>query len=136
VARGIASKLVDRHPHVFAGARVADADELAVQWEQAKVAEKGRASVMDGIPVALPALLYASKVQRKAESQGVDWRTLLAGDADLSATGRRLLEAVDAARRAGDDAESELRIAAERVRDRYRAQEILTDEPDRPPTRK
>jgi tetrapyrrole methylase family protein/MazG family protein len=123
VARGIASKLVDRHPHVFAGARVADADELAVQWEQAKVAEKGRASVMDGIPVALPALLYASKVQRKAESQGVDWRALVAGDADLSATGRRLLDAVDAARRAGDDAESELRIAAERVRDRYRAQE-------------
>ncbi|MGH9235386.1 MAG: MazG family protein [Acidimicrobiales bacterium] len=123
VARGIASKLVDRHPHVFAGARVADVDELAVQWEQAKVAEKGRASVMDGIPVALPALLYASKVQRKAESQGVDWRALVAGDADLSATGRRLLDAVDAARRAGDDAESELRIAAERVRDRYRAQE-------------
>jgi tetrapyrrole methylase family protein/MazG family protein len=123
VARGIASKLVDRHPHVFAGARVADADELTVQWEQAKVAEKGRASVMDGIPVALPALLYASKVQRKAESQGVDWRTLVAGDADLSATGRRLLDAVDAARRAGDDAESELRIAAERVRDHYRAQE-------------
>ena len=47
----------------------------------------------------------------------------MAGDADLSATGRRLLDAVDAARRAGDDAESELRIAAERVRDRYRAQE-------------
>jgi tetrapyrrole methylase family protein/MazG family protein len=123
VARGISSKLVDRHPHVFAGVRVADADELAVQWEQAKVAEKGRASVMDGIPVALPALLYASKVQRKAESQGVDWRALLAGDDDLSTTARRLLDAVDAARRAGDDAESELRIAAERVRDRYRTQE-------------
>jgi tetrapyrrole methylase family protein / MazG family protein len=136
VARGIASKLVDRHPHVFAGARVADADELAVQWEQAKVAEKGRASVMDGVPVALPALLYASKVQRKAESQGVDWRALVAGDDDLGATGRRLLEAVDAARRAGDDAESELRIAAERVRDRYRAQEIRADVPDLPPTRK
>jgi tetrapyrrole methylase family protein/MazG family protein len=136
VARGIASKLVDRHPHVFAGARVSDADELAVRWEQAKVAEKGRASVMDGIPVALPALLYASKVQRKAESQGVDWRALAAGDDALSATGRRLLEAVDAARRVGDDAESELRIAAERVRDRYRAQEIRAEVPDLPPTRK
>ena len=69
-------------------------------------------------------LLYASKVQRKAESQGVDWRALVAGDADLSATGRRLLDAVDAARRAGDDAESEpahRRRAA--WRDRYRAQE-------------
>ncbi len=39
--------------------------------------EKGRDSVMDGIPAALPALAYAAKVQKKAESQGVPWRTLL-----------------------------------------------------------
>ena len=70
VARGIVTKLVARHPHVFGDARVDDVDELATRWEQTKVAEKGRASVMDGIPATLPALLYATKVQRKAESQG------------------------------------------------------------------
>jgi tetrapyrrole methylase family protein / MazG family protein len=123
VARGVSTKLIGRHPHVFAGVEVRDADEVAARWEQLKKAEKGRASVMDGIPEALPALLYASKVQKKAASQGVDWRTLLADDAEVSDAGRRLLEAVDAVRVTGDDAETELRIAAEHVRDRYRAQE-------------
>lgn len=123
VARGISTKLIGRHPHVFAGVEVADADEVAARWEQLKKAEKGRASVMDGIPAALPALLYATKVQKKAASQGVDWRTLVAGDAALSETGRRLLDVVDAARAAGDDPETELRIAAERLRDRFRALE-------------
>jgi tetrapyrrole methylase family protein / MazG family protein len=136
VARGIVAKLVARHPHVFGGVEVDDVDELATRWEQTKVAEKGRASVMDGIPAALPALLYASKVQKKADSQGVDWRSLLAGDTALSPSGRALLEAVDAARLAGEDAETELRIAAEHVRDRYREQEMPRYDPDRPPTRK
>ncbi|HEX6567569.1 MAG TPA: MazG family protein, partial [Acidimicrobiales bacterium] len=123
VARGIATKLVGRHPHVFGDATAHSAEEVAARWEKLKQAEKGRASVMDGIPEALPALLYASKVQKKAASQGVDWRHLVAGDAAVSDTGARLLDAVDAARLAGEDAETELRIAAEHVRDRYRAQE-------------
>jgi len=123
VARGVSTKLIGRHPHVFGDAEAANADEVADRWEQLKKAEKGRASVMDGIPAALPALLYAQKVQRKAESQGVDWRDLLAGDDRLSATARRLLEAVDDAARSGDDAETELRLGAEHVRDRFRAHE-------------
>lgn len=127
VARGVSTKLIGRHPHVFAGVEVADADEVAARWEQLKKAEKGRASVMDGIPAALPALLYATKVQKKAASEGVDWRTLVAGDPALSDTGRRLLDAVDAARAAGDDPETELRLAAEHLRDRFRALEQPED---------
>jgi tetrapyrrole methylase family protein/MazG family protein len=142
VARGISTKLVGRHPHVFGDASAADADEVAARWEQLKKAEKGRDSVMDGIPAALPALLFASKVQKKAASQGVDWRTLLDGGVDepdgstpaaggagtatatpVTDAGRRLLALVDEVRSAGDDPETELRIAAEQVRDRYRARE-------------
>ena len=83
------------------------------------MAEKGRASVMDGIPVALPALAYAAKVQKKAASQGVDWRTLLAeGDDDLAV---RLLELVDEARAAGTDPETELRSATQRLRQAFDA---------------
>jgi tetrapyrrole methylase family protein / MazG family protein len=124
VARGVSAKLVGRHPHVFGDAVVGSAEDVADGWEQLKRAEKGRSSVMDGIPEALPALLYATKVQRKAESQGVDWRALVAGDeVRLGPTARRLLEAVDEARSAGDDPETELRIAAEVVRDRFREQE-------------
>jgi tetrapyrrole methylase family protein / MazG family protein len=123
VARGVSGKLVGRHPHVFGDVTATSAEELAAEWERAKVAEKGRASVMDGIPAALPALLYAQKVQRKAASQGVDWRTLLDGDAGLSPTARALLDAVAAADDAGDDAETELRLGAEHVRDRFRARD-------------
>ena len=134
VARGVSTKLIGRHPHVFGDAPADDAEALAAQWERAKVAEKGRASVMDGIPAALPALLYAQKVQRKAASQGVDWRSLLDGDARLSATARALLDAVAAADRAGDDAETELRLGAEHVRDRFQAR--AAEEPAARPDRK
>jgi uncharacterized protein YabN with tetrapyrrole methylase and pyrophosphatase domain len=124
VARGVSTKLVGRHPHVFGDTVAGSAEEVADGWEQLKRAEKGRSSVMDGIPEALPALLYATKVQRKAESQGVDWQALVAGDEGrLGPTARRLLEAVAEARSAGDDPETELRIAAEVVRDRFRDQE-------------
>ncbi len=134
VARGVGTKLIGRHPHVFAGASADSAEEVAARWEQLKKTEKGRASVMDGIPDALPALLYASKIQKKAASQGVDWRSLVAGDLGVGDIGRQLLEVVDAARTAGDDAETELRIAAEHVRDRYRDGEatVATETPASP----
>lgn len=77
VARGVHDKLVRRHPHVFAPPEAGASDVLPAQvaagWEQIKKREKGRASVMDGIPSALPAVLYADKVQRKATSLGLDW---------------------------------------------------------------
>ena len=123
VVRGISDKLVGRHPHVFGDATVDSADEVAERWERLKKAEKGRTSVMDGIPATLPALAYALKVQRKAASQGVDWRTLLEGDEAPGTLGRRLLDMVDDARTAGDDPETELRVAAEVVRDRFRQSE-------------
>jgi tetrapyrrole methylase family protein/MazG family protein len=73
VARRIHDKLVDRHPHVFAGAAPTTAAELDLTWEQRKKLEKGRSSVMDGIPGALPSLLYAQKMQKRATSLGLDW---------------------------------------------------------------
>ena len=128
VARGIHDKLVHRHPHVFGDAEATTSAELTVTWEQAKKLEKGRASVMDGIPATLPALLYALKVQKRAASEGVDWRDLVEPSAGGDAApgddlGLRLLTLVDEARAAGDDPESALRIAAEHVRDRYRARD-------------
>ncbi len=69
VARSIHDKLYDRHPHVFGGGSVS-VSEVSARWEAAKKVEKNRSSVMDGIPAALPALLYATKVQNKAESVG------------------------------------------------------------------
>jgi MazG family protein len=124
VARGIHDKLYARHPHVFdpeAGATDVppkSASELTVDWERRKVEEKGRASVMDGIPAALPALAYAAKVQKKADSQGVDWRNLVTETDDLAV---RLLELVDEARTSGTDPETQLRTATTRLRDAFDA---------------
>ena len=120
VARGIHDKLHARHPHVFGpepGAH--DTAHLTAEWERQKVAEKGRGSVMDGIPVALPALAYAAKVQKKAASQGVDWR-VLAG-ADHGSLEHRLLELVAEARAVDADPETRLRAATDRLRDAFRA---------------
>jgi len=121
VARGISEKLIGRHPHVFGDVEVTSAAELAETWEQNKVKEKGRASVMEGIPATLPALLYALKVQKKARASGVEWRDLVTAEvADaVGDIGLRLLTLVDEAAAAGEDAESALRIAAEAVRDRF-----------------
>jgi tetrapyrrole methylase family protein/MazG family protein len=115
VARGIHDKLYARHPHVFAPQPgVTDTAYLTAEWERQKVEEKGRDTVMDGIPAALPALAYAAKVQKKAASQGVDWHTLVDDPADSLAV--RLLELVDEARAAGADPETDLRAAAGRLR--------------------
>ena len=71
VAAGIVDKLVHRHPHVFAGLDVADADEVERNWEALKSAEKGRVSVLDGIPPSLPALALADKTLGRAAKAGV-----------------------------------------------------------------
>ena len=120
VTRGIHDKLRDRHPHVFdPQPGVNDTAYLTGEWERRKVTEKGRDSVMDGIPLVLPALAYAAKVQKKAASQGVDWRTL--PGIELGSLEARLLDLVDEARTAGLDPETSLRAATNRLRDAYRA---------------
>ncbi|MGH2927532.1 MAG: MazG nucleotide pyrophosphohydrolase domain-containing protein, partial [Solirubrobacteraceae bacterium] len=65
VARSLHDKLVSRHPHVFGDVAAHDAATVVANWEEIKKKEKGRASVTDGIPTALPSLALAAKLQRK-----------------------------------------------------------------------
>lgn len=123
VARGIHDKLKSRHPHVFGPSdsdlvEVDDADEVLVNWEAIKREQKGRSSVMDGIPPGLPALLFADKVIHKARSVGV------VPEVDTATVAGRLYEAVLAAQASGMDAESELRAFANAVGEQIRAREI------------
>jgi len=120
VARGIHDKLVHRHPHVFAGVQADTPAEVVTNWEQIKRAEKGRASIMDGIGDGLPSLLYAHKVQRKAASVGLE---PVADDADP--LGAELFALVDRCRHASVDPEAALRATAARFRDRFRHAETL-----------
>lgn len=116
VAAGIVDKLVHRHPHVFGGLVVADADEVAMNWETLKAAEKGRGSVLDGIPWAMPALALADKVVGRAAKVGV-----LPDPA--AALGDRLLALVVEARGAGADPEQALRDAVRQLADAVRSAE-------------
>jgi tetrapyrrole methylase family protein/MazG family protein len=72
VAREVHHKLVHRHPHVFGDVDADSADQVMSNWEAIKKTEKGRNSVTEGIPAALPALLLTSKLARKARSVGLD----------------------------------------------------------------
>jgi tetrapyrrole methylase family protein/MazG family protein len=74
VAQGVHDKLVHRHPHVFADVAVSSADDVVANWEEIKKKEKGRASVTDGIPAHLPALLLSTKLQRKGRSIGLRYQ--------------------------------------------------------------
>jgi MazG family protein len=74
VVDGICEKLIRRHPHVFGDATAAGSVEVLQQWEQIKRAEKGAgASVLDGLPRALPALMRAQNVQQRVARVGFDW---------------------------------------------------------------
>jgi tetrapyrrole methylase family protein/MazG family protein/ATP diphosphatase len=79
VVAAICEKLVRRHPHVFAAPDALTAAGVSVQWDEIKAAEKAAkgapapASLLDGVPVALPALTRAVKLQKKASRVGFDW---------------------------------------------------------------
>lgn len=121
VAGQIHDKLVRRHPHVFAGLAVDDTDDIARNWDSIKAQEKGRSNPMDGIPPALPALLYAHKVQRKAASVGVEVEVpdhiSVPAMCTADDVGEALFAMVAAARRRGFDPEGALRAVAVRFRD-------------------
>jgi tetrapyrrole methylase family protein / MazG family protein len=129
VATGIHDKLVRRHPHVFGTVEAETAGQVISNWEQIKREEKGRASIMDGIPGDLPSLLYAHKVQRKAASAGVEAAPVpvdgMSADTDEE-VGALLFGVVALARRAGVDPESALRATTARFRDDFMASESET----------
>jgi tetrapyrrole methylase family protein/MazG family protein len=77
VASIIADKLERRHPHVFGNISVNNSDEVVTNWDIIKKGEKGnetRKSALDGIPLSMPALLKAHKIQTKAAKVGFDWK--------------------------------------------------------------
>jgi tetrapyrrole methylase family protein/MazG family protein len=150
VLDGVRTKLIGRHPHVFGDVLAETADEVAANWEEIKKAEKGRSSVTDGIPAALPALTRYTKLLRKAtaidvlddevlpaERSMADLEAVLAvaassttddatsagvGDAAVL-IGRLLSDVVSLARGLGVDPESALRHEADELTARIIARE-------------
>jgi tetrapyrrole methylase family protein/MazG family protein len=138
VARGISDKLVSRHPHVFGTVQADTPGEVMRNWDRIKTEQKGRASVMDGIPSALPSLLHAAKVQRRAASLGFDWASVegaypkvseeleeLRAEPSEEELGDLLFAVVNVARHLDLDPEAALRGATVKFRDRFAAVEAL-----------
>ena len=141
VAQAIVAKLEARHPHIFGAATQREG------WETIKASEraaKGATSAMDGVAAALPALLHAEKLQRRAARDGFDWPDLegpvaklteeleeLATAADetsrIEEAGDLLFAAVNVVRSHGVAPEDALRAANAKFERRYRAMESLAE---------
>jgi len=128
VAADLVAKLVRRHPHVFDPDHegIADADGVQVGWDAIKAQEKARASVLDGIPAALPALARADKVVGRLARAGL----AAAADAPVDdPLADELLALVRRAREQGRDAEGALRAGVRVLEGRARAAEDGGDDP-------
>lgn len=138
VARAISEKMEARHPHIFGDA------EHSPGWEALKAAERGErgaTSALDGIAAALPALMRAEKLQKRAARAGFDWpdpqgpaEKLAEEVAELAEApdteraeeaGDLLFAAVNLVRAYGLDAEDALRRANAKFERRFRAMEDM-----------
>ena len=72
VINSICEKLIFRHPHIYSDVVVTDDEEVKRNWEDLKLKE-GNKSVLNGVPVSLPAMIKASRIQEKAKGVGFDW---------------------------------------------------------------
>jgi len=74
VVMNLIDKLIYRHPHVFGNTEASDSNQVLQNWEALKLKEKGRSKrVLEGVPMALPALVKANRIQEKVRGVGFDW---------------------------------------------------------------
>jgi MazG family protein len=146
-----AAKLIRRHPHIYADALAATAEDVVASWNQIKQEERrmaGASSALDGIARALPALTRAQKLGTRARDAGMDWRdihevlaqvreemdevegALSRNDPEAAAEelGDMLLALANAPRFIGHDAETTLRRACDKFSERFRLVERLAAE--------
>lgn len=145
VVSELTDKLIRRHPHVFGEVDAKDTETVLRNWERIKQGEHKapKASALDGVPEALPALLKAQRTQHKAAKVGFDWQdaegpeakiveelaelkaAVAAGKPEAVADeyGDVLFSMVNLARHIGVDAESALRAATAKFAKRFRAVE-------------
>lgn len=72
VINGICEKLIYRHPHIYGDVKVENEEDVKQNWEKLKLKE-GKTSVLSGVPVSLPALVKAMRLQSKAKTVGFEW---------------------------------------------------------------
>jgi len=73
IAKELTKKLIRRHPHVYKDVKIKNTDQVVTNWEKIKLKE-GRRSILDGVPLNLPPILKAQRIQDKVSSVGFDWK--------------------------------------------------------------
>jgi len=73
ILNSICDKLIHRHPHIYGDVKAEDEETVKQNWEKIKLNEKGKQSVLGGVPNSLPALVKAMRIQEKARGVGFDW---------------------------------------------------------------
>lgn len=115
VAKTVTDKLIRRHPHVFGGTKVESSSEVLENWEAQKAAEKGRTSIIDGVPLSQPALPLAAKVLYRMNKLNfeleVDKPTKISEQLNQDQFGDLLLGLIAQAVDLGIDPEAALRTA-------------------------
>jgi tetrapyrrole methylase family protein/MazG family protein len=146
VVAAISAKIVRRHPHIFGDeAAAGTAGEVLAHWDRIKAGERAekRQGMLDTVPHALPALMLAQTISRKAVSAGFEWETLDdvwdkvheeleelratdVGSAEAAdEIGDVLFTVVNLARKQGIDAETALRGTCDKFRSRWSAMEAM-----------
>ena len=115
VAGAVADKLIRRHPHVFGDTVAETSEDVMKSWEAQKVAEKGRTSALDGVPLAQPALMLANKLAYRVDKFGYGFSAEQPVKIDETLTedglGEILFGIIEQAQKQGLDAEAALRVA-------------------------
>jgi XTP/dITP diphosphohydrolase len=127
VAKGVADKLIRRHPHVFGETKVGSSEEVLENWESQKAAEKGRTSLIDGVPLAQPALSLATKIIyriNKLDAQlPISKSVSISPEITEDQFGELLLGLIAQAVEKGIDPEAALRSAAKSLIERIKIHE-------------
>ena len=119
VAKGVADKLISRHPHVFSDVKVDSSSDVLENWERIKREEKGRTSAHDGVPTGQPALSLATKLIYRAQKNHLSTPEIPKREISPTeeALGADLLALISWAVEHGIDPEVALRKAALEFRD-------------------
>ncbi len=151
VINGVCRKLVDRHPHVFGDVKADNSEEALRSWDNVKMAKKSQkkqSEAMDSVSKALPSLMRAEKIQKKAAKVGFDWdsvdgaldkiteetdelkEAISKSDSDLQAEelGDLLFSVVNVSRFIKVDSEKALYDACDKFTDRFKKLELLAEE--------
>jgi len=127
VAKGVADKLIRRHPHVFSDTVVSSSSEVLENWEAQKAVEKGRTSAIDGVPLAQPALPLVSKLLYRASKSNYQLPKTesikLPEEMNQDQFGELLLSLISQAVDKGLDPEAALRGAAKTLITQIQAHE-------------